>query len=97
MLVEAGVATAPVHNEAEVLALEPLIDPPFWQGQERAYVGFHQYPGLPIRIDGTRPWPDRPAPTLGEHTAEVLADVGVQQSELERLADEGVIGTVPPG
>ncbi len=93
----AGIAAAPVNNEAEVLGLEPLSSTDFWQGQERAVVGFHQYPGLPVRWGGRRAEPERPAPTLGEHTDEVLTALGVHTTELQRLAAEGVIGTVPPG
>jgi crotonobetainyl-CoA:carnitine CoA-transferase CaiB-like acyl-CoA transferase len=60
-------------------------------------VGFYQYPGLPIRWDGRRAEPERPAPTLGEHTDDVLTALGLPRSELQALADAGVIGTVPPG
>jgi crotonobetainyl-CoA:carnitine CoA-transferase CaiB-like acyl-CoA transferase len=93
----AGIAAAPVHNEAEVLGLDPLLETGFWQGMERAVVGFHQYPGLPIVSLGNRSEPELPAPTLGEHTEEVLTALGLQLTELELLAADGVIGTVPPG
>jgi hypothetical protein len=37
-----------------------------------------------------------PAPTLGQHNHEVLeADLGLDDGELERLADAGVVGTRP--
>ena len=37
-----------------------------------------------------------PAPTLGQHTEDVLRDeLGVTDDELERLRDEHVIGTIP--
>jgi crotonobetainyl-CoA:carnitine CoA-transferase CaiB-like acyl-CoA transferase len=35
----------------------------------------HLQPASPIRFDGDRPALRRPAPTLGEHTAEVIAEV----------------------
>ncbi len=95
--IAAGIAAAPVHNEAEVLGLDPLLETGFWQGVERAVVGFHQYPGLPIISFGSRAEPERPAPTLGEHTEEVLTALGLQLTELELLAADGVTGTVPPG
>jgi formyl-CoA transferase len=93
----AGVACAPVHNEAEILGLEPLLASEFWQGQERAVVGYHQYPGLPVRWEGRRAEPERPAPTLGEHTDAILTALGVPPGELAALAADGVIGNVPPG
>jgi CoA:oxalate CoA-transferase len=93
----AGVAASPVNNEAEVLGLDPLLENGFWHGVERAVVGFHQYPGLPVLWDGARAEPERPAPLLGEHTEEVLTALGLPLSELELLAADGVIGSVPPG
>ena len=35
----------------------------------------------------------RPAPMLGEHTREVLREVGYQDAEIDRLDAEGVIET----
>jgi crotonobetainyl-CoA:carnitine CoA-transferase CaiB-like acyl-CoA transferase len=34
----------------------------------------------------------RPAPALGEHTAEILGTLGLNRAELDGLAREGVIG-----
>jgi crotonobetainyl-CoA:carnitine CoA-transferase CaiB-like acyl-CoA transferase len=34
----------------------------------------------------------RGAPTLGQHNAEVLGELGVGPAELDELADAGVIG-----
>jgi crotonobetainyl-CoA:carnitine CoA-transferase CaiB-like acyl-CoA transferase len=36
-----------------------------------------------------------PAPTLGQHTDDVLRDLGVADADLERLRAEHVIGTEP--
>ncbi len=41
--------------------------------------------GSPVRIDGNRADADLPPPALGEHTAQVLAQIGVDDVELERL------------
>jgi crotonobetainyl-CoA:carnitine CoA-transferase CaiB-like acyl-CoA transferase len=39
-----------------------------------------------------------PAPRLGEHTREVLAELGMEEREIERLHDRGVVATrVPVG
>jgi crotonobetainyl-CoA:carnitine CoA-transferase CaiB-like acyl-CoA transferase len=34
----------------------------------------------------------RPAPLLGEHTAEVLGELGLSEAEIDRLAAAGAIG-----
>jgi formyl-CoA transferase len=49
------------------------------------------YPGEPVKMSAT-PWQlRRPAPLLGQHTAEVLAELGIDEEECERLRAEGVI------
>jgi benzylsuccinate CoA-transferase BbsE subunit len=48
-------------------------------------------PGAPYKLSET-PWRlQRPAPRLGEHNAEVFADIGVDHKELERLSAAGVV------
>lgn len=94
-LLAASVVAAPVLTEGEILSLDPLIESGFWVGEERAHVGFHLYPGLPIRASAGRPEALGPAPTLGQHTAEVLAAMGVDADALARLEAEGVTGTIP--
>jgi formyl-CoA transferase/CoA:oxalate CoA-transferase len=47
--------------------------------------------GLPIRWDGERPGVARVPPLLGEHTAEVLAELGYDQASIEELASRHVI------
>ena len=48
--------------------------------------------GSPVRLDGERADSDLPPPTLGEHTQEVLAAIGLEPNAIERLKSEGVIG-----
>lgn len=91
----AGVVATPVLTEGEILSLEPLVESGFWAGEERAHVGFHLYPGLPIRGESGRPEASGPAPTLGQHTAEVLTAMGLSADDLRRLEEEDVIGNRP--
>ena len=44
-----------------------------------------RYPGFPFRMHATPPTLRRPAPLLGEHTAEVLAEAGVPPEEIAAL------------
>ena len=48
---------------------------------------------LPFRWDGARLAPRRPPPRMGEHTAEVLADLGFDGAEIEALRARGVVHT----
>jgi crotonobetainyl-CoA:carnitine CoA-transferase CaiB-like acyl-CoA transferase len=53
--------------------------------------------GFPFRASAKPASIRRPAPLLGEHTAEVLAEVlGLAPAEIARLAEAGAIALAPP-
>lgn len=63
---------AMVRNTAEVRACPQLGARGFWVTVDREHTGPLTYPGAPWRFSKT-PWRiRRPAPTLGQHTAEVF-------------------------
>jgi crotonobetainyl-CoA:carnitine CoA-transferase CaiB-like acyl-CoA transferase len=47
--------------------------------------------GLPIRWDGVRPAVSRVPPLLGEHSGEVLAELGYDARAIKELVDRHVI------
>jgi formyl-CoA transferase len=51
--------------------------------------------GSPLRFDGERADAELPPPGLGEHTDEVLAGLGLEAKEIERLRGTGVGCTSP--
>lgn len=55
--------------------------------------GVRRYPAWPMRFSFARDAHRGGPPTLGQHNAEVLAELGVGPAERERLEVEGVIGT----
>ncbi|MBI5948485.1 MAG: CoA transferase [Chloroflexi bacterium] len=91
ILVAAGIPAAPVNDESDQLAFGPFAEIEFFAGSERAVVGYHLYPSLPILTAAGRPQPPCPAPLLGEHTAEVLAGLGLTGSEVAALSDSGIV------
>jgi crotonobetainyl-CoA:carnitine CoA-transferase CaiB-like acyl-CoA transferase len=46
---------------------------------------------FPVRASATPARLTRPAPLLGEHTAEVLGELGMPRDEIEKLAASGAI------
>ena len=52
---------------------------------------------FPVRASRTPAAIRRPAPLLGEHTVEVLTELGVERAEIDRLGAAGVIATADAG
>jgi crotonobetainyl-CoA:carnitine CoA-transferase CaiB-like acyl-CoA transferase len=52
--------------------------------------------GVPLNLDGVRPASQRPPPRLGEHTEEVLVELGYSAGEIEALSQQVVRGEKPP-
>jgi formyl-CoA transferase len=86
-LERAGVPAGPINTVSQALADV--------QAQHRSMVrtmAGTPLVGSPVRIDGERADSSLPPPALGEHTADVLQEIGISTSELARLRAEGVIG-----
>jgi crotonobetainyl-CoA:carnitine CoA-transferase CaiB-like acyl-CoA transferase len=91
VLAEADVPVAPVQTLEQVardphVAFRQIIrEIPSRSGKTDRHVGF------PIQLSET-PWSVRaPAPELGEHTDEILADIGYSTSEIQELRDMGAV------
>ncbi|WP_041960741.1 CaiB/BaiF CoA transferase family protein [Bradyrhizobium japonicum] len=88
--VAAGVARLPI----DLLKDRHLQSRAFLQEIERAFVGAHPQPSMPIR-EGARPYAIRAAaPTLGQHNGEILSKLlGLSDDDMAQLISEGIIGT----
>jgi crotonobetainyl-CoA:carnitine CoA-transferase CaiB-like acyl-CoA transferase len=49
----------------------------------------YRQPASPVRFPGADDGPKRPAPKLGQHTREVLAEAGYAPAEIDRLIADG--------
>jgi crotonobetainyl-CoA:carnitine CoA-transferase CaiB-like acyl-CoA transferase len=99
-LVAAGIPAARVISPSDVIHNPHLIDRGYFEPLDHPSTGPCVYPRPPFApIAGTDGrWLRTPAPTLGQHTAEVLGEsCGVTADDLAALADDGVIGTRPKG
>jgi benzylsuccinate CoA-transferase BbsE subunit len=80
---------APVSTMGDLLNSEHLKARGFFVEIAQPEAGTHKYPGAPLKYERT-PWEIRmPAPTLGQHNAEVFGQqLGLsvsRQSELKRI------------
>jgi crotonobetainyl-CoA:carnitine CoA-transferase CaiB-like acyl-CoA transferase len=63
----------------------------YWVDMEHPVVGTLTYPGAPVKMPD-RAWQvRRPAPTLGQHNAEVYGALGYSRDDLVKLRERGLI------
>ena len=48
--------------------------------------------GSPVRMDGERADSDLPPPRLGEHTDQILRELGVTTADVADLRSKGIVG-----
>lgn len=78
-------AMTPVARAKDLLDDPHLRDRGYFETLDHVHTGELRYPGAPYRPQATPCTFDRPAPTLGEHNDEVLADeLGLSPTEIER-------------
>ena len=91
-----GVPAGAVLSGPELLTDPQLAARGGFLEQDRPDTGVKHYPSQPYRFRFAASPPDRRAPLLGEHTAEVLTErLGIGADELAELERADVIGTVP--
>jgi CoA:oxalate CoA-transferase len=80
------------QDPADLLACPQLTARGYWVTVDHPTTGPLPYAGEPVKMSAT-PWQlRRPAPLFGQHTDEVLGELGLETAERERLRSEGVIG-----
>jgi benzylsuccinate CoA-transferase BbsF subunit len=89
---DAGVPAGEVARGEELLDWDPqLTHRGFWQTLEHPEIGPYRAPAHAFRLADAL-CEMRPAPTLGQHTAEVLQEIlGLSESEISRLTSNGVL------
>ncbi|MEO6224544.1 MAG: CaiB/BaiF CoA-transferase family protein [Sphingomicrobium sp.] len=86
-LEDAGIPAGPINRISQALGDV--------QAQHRAMVrtiAGVPLVGSPVRLDGQRADSELPPPGLGEHSDEILADLGLEPSDIARLRSAGIVG-----
>lgn len=89
--IEYDVPLVPTNTRAEVLEDPHLLARDALETKTHPAVGEFSMPGWPAMVRGQKYETHRHAPALGEHTREVLAEIGLSETRLSELKDRGVI------
>jgi 2-methylfumaryl-CoA isomerase len=97
-LAGSGVLWGPFQDFATLVNHDPRCSTanPLFSEIDQPGIGRYPAPGLPLEFGAAPRQPTRPAPLLGEHTDQVLAEVlGLGSREIGRLHDAGIVAGPP--
>lgn len=89
-LMDADVPTGPVYDYAEVAADEQMWVNGYLAEIEHPNFPEHRVVGVPVELSATPGGIQGPAPELGQHTEEVLLELGYSWEEIEAMREAGV-------
>ena len=92
LLREAGVPCGEIADYGDVFNDEHLLARKFFVDLEHPVLGTVRGLGSPMRLGRTPVRHRRAGPRLGEHTAQVLRELGWSDADVEHLANAGIIG-----
>jgi crotonobetainyl-CoA:carnitine CoA-transferase CaiB-like acyl-CoA transferase len=91
LLEEAGVPCGPINNYAEVFADPHVQARGLAQEMDHPVGGRIKVLGPAVKMSETPAQLTRRAPLYGEHTAEILREIGYAESQIQELASSGAI------
>jgi len=91
LLDDAGIPVAPLNTTSDLLTDPHLQDVGFFREIADAVDGPMRLPRPPVRFSQTPGGYSQAGPMLGEHTAEVLAELGLSENRIRELDRQGVV------
>jgi crotonobetainyl-CoA:carnitine CoA-transferase CaiB-like acyl-CoA transferase len=79
-----------VVREPQVVARDMVVS------VEHPLAGTIRMAGLPVKMSETPGAVRTAAPLLGQHSEEILREVGYSSAEIEKLVAGGIVGSVQP-
>ncbi|MBI3993513.1 MAG: CoA transferase [Candidatus Lambdaproteobacteria bacterium] len=89
---EQDIPIMPIMGQNEVFDSEQPNANDMFVRIEQPGVGTAEMVKLPFQLSGAGGYAFRPAPSLGQHTDEVLAELGLTREEIAALRAQGVVG-----
>lgn len=87
-----GIPAGPINNVGSALEHPQVTARDMVLSTEHPTAGTLRMTGSPIKLSRYTATVRRPPPTLGEHTDDVLGELGYSATEIATLRDEGVVG-----
>ncbi len=97
VLEDAGVPCGPILDYEEVFADPHVRERGMVQEMDHPEGGRVRVVGPAVKLSETPARLRRPSPRLGEHTAEVLREIGYSDAEIQDLAARGAVALGPVG
>lgn len=95
LLDASDIPAAPVKDLADVFSDPQVQARGLVRSYEHPVVGTVRFPGSPMQFADLE-LPDAPAPMLGQHTAEVLAErLGYDAKAIDELVRDGLVAVWP--
>lgn len=92
---QAGIPCSPLHSLGE------LSEHPHTRASGMVYefeserLGTMKSVAQPVRFNGERTTMRRPPPAHGEHSREILHDLGLDEAQIDALVAEGIVTSLP--
>jgi CoA:oxalate CoA-transferase len=88
---QASVPESPINTYDRVFTDPHVLEREMVVGVKHPVAGPTRVVGIPVKLSDTPGAIRRPAPVLGEHTAEILTELGYSETDQERLRTSGAI------
>ena len=92
LLAENGIPVAKANSRADVINDPQVLAMDIIESSQHPRGGRMLLPRTPVRFEGTPTKPHLVSPEVGEHTVEILTELGMTLPEMNALASQGAIG-----